>query len=89
MFIGSMGNLSLLTIDDYYYHKTQNEMVKKEMETGQRYGMAIGGCSRLCPVAMGHNLVALFSLSMSIKDHSLHWIPGQVTDLLSRAHTCL
>jgi hypothetical protein len=24
---------------------------------------------------------------MSIKDRSLHWIPGQVTDLLSRAYT--
>jgi hypothetical protein len=26
---------------------------------------------------------------VSIKDRSLHWIPNQVTDLLSRAHTCL
>jgi hypothetical protein len=26
---------------------------------------------------------------VSIKDRSLHWIPGQVTDILSRAHTCL
>jgi hypothetical protein len=40
--------------------------------TGQRVGMGIGGCNRLCPVATGHSLVALFSLSVSIKDHSLY-----------------
>jgi hypothetical protein len=59
------------------------------METGQGYGIAIGGCSRLCPAATGHSLVALFSLPVSIKDRSLHWISGQVTYILSRAHTCL
>jgi hypothetical protein len=32
-----------------------------------------GGCDRLCPVATGLSLVALFSLSMSIEDHPLHW----------------
>jgi hypothetical protein len=42
------------------------------MVTGQGYGMGIGGCNRLCPAATGHSLVALFSLSVSIKDHSLH-----------------
>jgi hypothetical protein len=26
---------------------------------------------------------------VSIKDRSLHWISGQVTDILSRAYTCL
>jgi hypothetical protein len=26
---------------------------------------------------------------VSIKDCSLHWIPGQVTDILPRTHTCL
>jgi hypothetical protein len=42
------------------------------MVTRQGCGMGIGGCSRLCPTAMGHSLVALFSLSMLIKDRSLH-----------------
>jgi hypothetical protein len=42
------------------------------MVTGQGFGMSIGGCSRLCPVATGHSLVALSSLSVSIKDRSLH-----------------
>jgi hypothetical protein len=60
----------------------------KEMVTGMGCGMGIGGCNRWCSAATRHRLVALFSLSVSIKDHSLHG-PGQVTDLLSRAHTCL
>jgi hypothetical protein len=42
------------------------------MVTGQGYGMGIGGCNRLCPAATGHSLVALFFLSMSIKDRPLY-----------------
>jgi hypothetical protein len=34
--------------------------------------MGIGGCNRLCPVVKGHSLVALFSLSVLIKDRPLH-----------------
>ena len=49
-------------------------MMKEKMETGQGYGMGIGGCNRLCPTANGHSLVTLFSLSVSVKDRSLHWI---------------
>ena len=26
---------------------------KRKMKTGQRYGLGIGGCKRLCPVANG------------------------------------
>ena len=36
--------------------------------------MGIGGCDKLCPVATGHGLVTLFSLSMSIEDHPLLWM---------------
>jgi hypothetical protein len=68
-FTGSMSDLLLLTIGDYYY--THDKMMKKEIVTGQGYGMCIGGCSKLCPVAAGHSLVVLFSLSVSIKDHPL------------------
>jgi hypothetical protein len=46
-------------------------MMEKEMVTGQGYGMCIGGCSRLCPAATGNSLVALFSLSVSVKDRPL------------------
>ena len=42
------------------------------MVTGQGYGLGIGGCKRLCPVAMGHSLVTLLSLSVLVKDRSLH-----------------
>ena len=35
----------------------------------------------------GHGLVTLLSLSVSVKDRSLHKPSRQVTDLLSRAHT--
>ena len=46
----SMSNLLLLTIGDYYYH-SYGKMVKGKMETGQGYGMGIGGCKVLCPAA--------------------------------------
>jgi hypothetical protein len=44
------------------------------MVTRYRYGMSIGGCNRLCPAVMGHSLVALFSLSVSIEDRPLLWM---------------
>ena len=37
----------------------------------------------------GHGLVTLLSLSVSVKDQSLHKPSRQVTDLLSQAHTCV
>jgi hypothetical protein len=56
--------------------------------TGQGYGMGIGGCNRLCPAATGHSLVALFPCPCRLR--TIHCMdPGQVTYLLSRAHTCL
>ena len=47
------------------------------MVTGQGYGLGIGGCQKLCPMAMGHSLVTLLSLSMSVKDRSLHKTLGK------------
>ena len=47
------------------------------METRQGYGMGIGGCERLCPTAMGHSLVTLLSLSVSVKDRPLHKTLGK------------
>ena len=44
------------------------------METGQGYGMCIGGCNELCPVTTGLSLVRLLSLSMSIEDRLLLWM---------------
>jgi hypothetical protein len=74
MFIGSVSNLSLLAIGGYYYHCLHNKMMERKMVTGQGYGMGIGGCNRLCPTAMEHSLVALFSLSVSIEDCPLLWM---------------
>ena len=47
-----MSNLSLLTIGDYYNY-VHDKMMKGKMEIGQGYGMGIGRCNRLCPVANG------------------------------------
>ena len=47
------------------------------MVTGQGYGLGIGGCKRLCPAAVGHSLVTLLSLSVSVKDRPLHKTLGK------------
>ena len=49
---GSMSNLLLLTIGDYYYH-SYDKKVKGKIETGWGYGMGIGEYKRLCPAANG------------------------------------
>ena len=46
--------------------------------------VGVRGC---VAVDAGHGLVTLLSLSVSVKDRSLHTPSRQVTDLLSRAHT--
>jgi hypothetical protein len=73
-FIGSVSSLSLLTIRGYYYYNSHDKMMEGKMVTEQGYGMDIGGCNRLCSAAMGHGLVALFFLSVSIEDRPLMWI---------------
>ena len=47
------------------------------MVTGQRYGLSIGRCKRLCPAATGHSLVTLLSLSVSVKDRPLYKTLGK------------
>ena len=42
------------------------------MVTRQGCGLGIGVCKRLYPAATGHSLVTLHSLSVSVKDRSLH-----------------
>ena len=53
MSFGSVSNLLLLTIGDYYYYHSHAKMVKGKMETEQGYGTDIGGCNRLCPAVNG------------------------------------
>jgi hypothetical protein len=48
--------------------------MERKIVTEQGSGMGIGGCNRWCPVATGHSLVALFSLSASIEDRPLLWM---------------
>ena len=52
--IGSVSNLPLLIIGDYYY--SHNKMMKEKMKTLQGYGMGIGECIRLCLMANGAQL---------------------------------
>ena len=73
MFFGSVSNLSLLIIGDYYnYSHDKND--EKKMKTEQGYGMGFGGYNKLCPAATGLSLVTLFSLSVSIEDRPLLWV---------------
>ena len=46
-FIGSVGNLALLTTGDYYYHGLIIKMGERKMVTRQGCGMGIGGCNRV------------------------------------------
>ena len=47
------------------------------MVTGQGNCLGSGGCERLCPAATGHSLVALHSLSVSVKGRPLHKTLGK------------
>ena len=51
---------------------THDKMVERKMVTVQGYGLGIGGCKRLCPTVNGAWLGYNVSLSMSVKDRSLH-----------------
>ena len=72
-FFGSVSKLLLLTMCDYYYH-SHDKMVKEKIETRQGYGMVIRGVRGCVPRPMGHSLVILFSLSVSVKDRPLLWM---------------
>ena len=52
-------------------------MVERKIVTGQGNGLGIGGCKKLCPVATGHGLVTLLSLSVSIMNRPLHKALGK------------
>ena len=77
-----IGNI-LLYYDDLEY-------INGGKENGDRAGIWFGvlvGVRGCVAVDAGHSLVTLLSLSMSVKDRSLHKPSRQVTYLLSRAHT--
>ena len=70
---GSVSNLLLLTIDDYYYH-SYDKMVKGKWRSDRDMARVLVGVRGCVPWPMGYSLVTLFSLSMSVKDRPLHWI---------------
>ena len=76
-----IGNILL-----YYYHLENINGGKKNCDRAGIW-LGIGGCKRCVAVDAGHGLVTLLSLSVSVKDRSLHKPSRQVTDLLSRAYT--
>ena len=47
------------------------------MVTGQGHGLGIGGCKRLCPMDNRAPFGYTFSLSVSVKVRSLHWVLGK------------
>ena len=73
---GSVSNLSLLTIGDYYYH-SYDKMVKGKWRPGRAMVRVLVGVRGCVPRPTGHNLVTLFSLSVSVKDRPLHWVLGK------------
>ena len=72
-FFGSVSNLLLLTIGDYYYH-SHDKMVKRKWRPGRDMIWVLVGVIRYVPWPTGHSLVTLFSLSVSVKDRPLLWI---------------
>ena len=80
--VGSVSNLPLLTIGDYYNY-SYDKMMKGKIETGQGYGMGIGGCNRLCPAANGSQFgYTVFPVRVDYGPYIA--VDGsQVTDLLS------
>ena len=48
--------------------------MKRKWRPGGDMAWVIGGCNKLCPMAMGFSLVTLFSLSVLIEDCQLLWM---------------
>ena len=72
----SVSNLPLLTIGDYYYH-SYDKMIKGKWRLDRDMVWVLVGVRCCVPQPMGHSLVTLFSLSVSVKDRSLQWTLGK------------
>ena len=53
---------------------THDKMVKGKWRLGRDMAWVLVGVRGCVPQPMGHSLFTLFSLSVSVKDRSLHWI---------------
>jgi hypothetical protein len=87
-FIGSVGNLSLLTTGDYYYHKSQNKMVERKWWPGRDMVWVLVGVTGCVPWPRGIAWLHCFPCPCQLRTVRC-MDPGQVIDLLSWAHTCL
>ena len=75
-FFGSVSNLPLLTVGNYYYY-SHNKMVKEKWRPGRDMVWVLVGVRDCVLRPTGHSLVTLFSLSVSVKDRLLHWVLGK------------
>jgi hypothetical protein len=87
-FIGSVGNLSLLTTGGYYYHKSHSKMVERKWRPGNDVVWVLVGVTGCVPRPRAIAWLHCFSYPRRLRTVRC-MDPGQVTDLLSRAHTCL
>jgi hypothetical protein len=86
--IGSVGNLSLLTTGDYYYHKSQDKMVERKWWPSKDLVWVLVGETGCVPQPRGIAWLHYFFCPCRLR--TVRCIdPGQVTDLLSQAHTWL
>jgi hypothetical protein len=90
-FIGSVGNLSLLTIGSYsyyYYYYILDKMMERKWRPDRDVVWVLVGVASCVPRPRGTTGLYYFSCPCQLR--TVHCMdPGQVTDLLSRAHTCL
>jgi hypothetical protein len=87
-FDDNVGNLSLLTTGGYYDHKSQNKIGKRKWWPGRDVVWVFVGVTGGVPWPRGIAWLHYFPCPRRLR--TVRCIdPGQVTDLLSRAHTCL
>jgi hypothetical protein len=83
-----VGNLSLLTTGDYYYHRSQIEMVERKWWPGKNMVWVLVGVTGC--VSRSQGIAWLYCFPCLCRLKTIYCMdPGQVIDLLSRAHTSL
>jgi hypothetical protein len=88
-FIDSVSNLSLLTIDGYYYYYyIHDKMMERKWWPGRDLVWVLVGVTSCVPRPRGIAGLHYFPCLCQLRTVRC-MDPGQVIDLLSRAHTCL
>jgi hypothetical protein len=88
-FVGRVSNLSLLTIESYsYYYYILDKMMGRKWWPGRDVVWVLVGVASCVPRPRGITGLHYFPCPCQLR--TVHCMdPGQVTNLLSRAHTCL